>query len=268
MNYLSAFSDERYLPEDRFMRYSIPKWLKGNGDDAIVICLHGYTATVYEAAPVAEACFAAGTDAACPLIPGHGLKDEKYSKVVMGEIQYEDWLGAIRNEIAKARKLYRKIYIYGQSMGGAIALRMAEEGLVDACAVTAPAVKLNNLYELIIGKLGKFSLNYNLYIPATHNLFNESYTYYNSLATIELLKMSQLVRENLSSITCPLLACFTPDDDAVDAKGAADLIRNNVKDARIKWFLGCHCMTLDDSAEDVKASIAGFFLKQKIGVTI
>ncbi len=262
MDYLSAFSDARYLPEDRFMRYSIPKWLKGDGEDAVVICLHGYTATVYEAAPVAEACFAAGIDAACPLIPGHGLKDEKYSKEVMGGIKYEDWLGAIRNEIRLAREHYKKVFIYGQSMGGAIALRMAEEGLVDACAVTAPAVKLNKLYELIIGKLSKLGLNYNLHIPATHNLFNESYTYYNSLATTELLKMSHLVRENLSAISCPLLACFTPDDDAVDSKGAADLVREYVKDARIKWFLGCHCMTLDESAEDVNASIAVFFMKQ------
>ncbi|MHA1340445.1 MAG: alpha/beta hydrolase [Promethearchaeota archaeon] len=150
INGLSAF---RNIPEE-YLNYlwadALPFYFRHSKDNgytsstsAIVICIHGYTATPYETRPIAMEVFKKGIDAVAPLLPGHGFKhlnDQK--KQLSRKMKKNNLFQFVRDEIAYARKNYEKVFIYGQSMGGVIALAMAGEGLVDGCATTAPALKL------------------------------------------------------------------------------------------------------------------------------
>lgn len=257
MEFFSAFGNENELPTDLLLPHSRPVWLKGKTKKAIVICLHGFIATVYEARPIAEALFLAGIDAACPLFPAHGLKDEKAAEKAMSEVKYEQWLECIRQEIAFARKQYEKVFIYGQSMGGIVALRMAEEGLVDACATTAPAIKLPTGVGFGVKILGWANLN--VHLTFNPKFFNEAYTFNNLRAVKQLQQMALLVRKDLQKIKCPLLSCHSPDDEAVSPKHVPKWLQAQIPHALIKWFSGGHTMPLDVDAEKIKATIIEFF---------
>ncbi|MBD3354205.1 MAG: hypothetical protein GF364_22170 [Candidatus Lokiarchaeota archaeon] len=142
MNEIQYYSAFKPLPAEIRARL----WQKGHPflfqhekpSDTIVICLHGYTAAPFETRPIADASFNLGLDVAAPLLPGHGFAMEEDQKEKLSTLmKEEDMFESVRNEIRIAREQYENVYIYGQSMGGILALSMAGERLVDACATTA-----------------------------------------------------------------------------------------------------------------------------------
>ncbi len=138
----SAFPNCEPFPKDLMLNHSAPQLFPETTCDTIVICLHGWTASPYEALPIARSVHEKGFAAAVPCLPGHGIQSIGLAKEIFPTIKYADWITAVRKEIEIARQSYKRVYIYGQSMGGALALIMAEEHLVDACAITAPAIDL------------------------------------------------------------------------------------------------------------------------------
>ena len=133
--WLSAFDGKMGSTNETLLQYSNSFWLKNvnsqNKEKSVVICLHGWTATTYESKPIGDAIFQSGIDSAGPLLPGHGFKENSVAKKELSKIKYTDWISAVSHEIKQARKKYKKVFIYGQSMGGALALYAASEGIVD-----------------------------------------------------------------------------------------------------------------------------------------
>ena len=127
-----------------------PQYLNPDGSaDALVICLHGFTGTPYEVAPAVRAIANMGLSTVSPLLPGHGYRERDDQEREFARITKENMLAAARQEIARAREQYTRVGMFGFSMGGAIALMMAAEGLLDACAVAAPALRLPRKAEIL-----------------------------------------------------------------------------------------------------------------------
>ena len=260
MKYYSAFEPLDFYPTDLFMQHAIPFWLKGKSSRNVVICLHGHGATTYESLPIGQMMFDHGIDCAGLLLPAHGIKDIKTAQTQMGEIKMKDWLDHTRKEIQTARKLYSQVFIYGQSMGGAIALIMAAEGLVDACAVTAPSLKLPRIAK-ITSFLGW--LNVNMSIDVSQNpIFNEVYPFRNMKESKQLYKLSLLARKKLTLITCPVCVCHSHKDKTIDPM-VVDMIRHSVTGpVEVGWFdKSEHSMTLDVQAKGIGEKIFQFFQK-------
>ncbi|WP_371803404.1 alpha/beta hydrolase [Candidatus Lokiarchaeum ossiferum] len=260
MKFYSAFEPLDSYPTELFMQDAIPFWLKGKSDNAIVICLHGHGATTYEALPIGRIIFEKKIDCAGPLLPAHGLKNIKTAQKHMGGIKMEDWIAHARKEILIARSLYSHVFIYGQSMGGAIALLLAAEGLVDACAVTAPALLLPRITNLspFLGWL-----NVNIPVDTTQNsFFNEVYSFRNIKESKQLYKLSKLARRKLKLITCPVCVCHSHNDQTVNPK-VVDIICRSVKGyVDVGWFdKSQHSMTLDIQAKEIGDKIGHFFQK-------
>lgn len=257
--YYSAFDDPTGYPKEILLPNALPVWLKNPKSDAVVICLHGFLTTVYEVKPVAEALHAAGINAACLLLPAHGIKDEALAKKLVLEVDYTEWLESVRTEIKRARQYYKKVYVYGQSMGGALALCMAEEGLIDACATTAPAIQLYGIANVMVKLFGwltkPISFKYN------KHYFNEIYLFASFRALKQVWKLGKHAREGLAKIDIPYLECQAALDDTVNVKGVTKLLQQYVKNVEIKWFKGGHTMPLDEDAEAVKKEIVDFFCR-------
>ena len=251
---IESFDKEKYFP------YAAPYWLKHEEKQAntVVICLHGYTATCYEALPIAKSVFQNGMDAIGVLFPAHGLKDKTLAKKAMKNLRYRELLESVRSEIASARQIYDNIFIYGQSMGGAVALGIAEEGIVDACATTAPAIKIFPKSEFLIKLLFWTGLIQKK--NDFHDYFKESYQFTELHSAFELVKLGKMVTRNLGKITCPILECHSELDDAVPPK-ATKIIQKGVKSQlKIRWFnKSGHTMPLDVQGKEVVDTITNFF---------
>jgi carboxylesterase len=257
IDYFSAFNTISKSDQDRLYPDGKPFYLQHSTPaTTIVLCLHGYTATPFEVRPIADACFRLGIDAAAPLLPGHGYASEIDMRKIFPTMTLENIFGATRAEITYCRQHYKKVFIYGQSMGGIIALAMAEEGLVNACTATAPAIKTPFYTGIVTSLFGKF----NIYVkkPPSNILYNPCYDLYSSRTAKELHRMELWARNRLEDIKCPTFIAHTHHDSQVSFIGT-EWIQKRVPSARVQWFdRSDHTMPLDVQAQEVTESIAQF----------
>ncbi len=226
--------------------------------DAVVICLHGFTGTPYEVAPAVEAIAHHNCDAVAPLLPGHGYRERDEQELAFAGITPTKMLDAIRIEVVQARQRYAKVGMFGFSMGGAIALTMAAEGLLDACAVAAPALRLPRQAEVLIPLLGW--ANFTLEAPSQEPFYLPTYEFYHARALRTLWQLGRHARQKLSQIQCPLLGVHSHQDSTVPPV-VLDLMQQRVPGAiATAWFdQSGHSMLLDVEGPAVAQKVADFF---------
>jgi carboxylesterase len=263
--YYSGFDEIPEEEKNKLWEQGLPFYYKSEKKSkAIVICFHGYTASPYETRPIAEACLKLGIDSVAPLMPGHGFADKKVQKKELStKMRKDDMFEVARIEIRRARKMYEKVFIYGQSMGGVIATAIAGEGLVEACAMTSPALKLP-----FGSGIGSWLFAWTNFTPkaklteAEKHFFNLSYKLLNSRSGLQLLKMIYYARKKMYDITCPVLEVHSHNDTTIDpivAKWFQDRCKGPVE---IAWFdESDHTMPLDVKGKEVSECIANFFAK-------
>jgi len=263
--YYSGFSSKDTIPKNILFPNAVPFWLKHsteNSKKGIVICVHGHGATTYEIMPIANEIFKKGIDVAGMVLPAHGIKDIKKAQKAMGNVKMADWLNAVRNEIKTAREYYDHVFIYGQSMGGAIGLSMAAENLVEASAFTSPAIVLPKIAGIITFFFGW--LNFNIPVNLENEeIFNEVYAFRNMNDTKQLVKLARHAKKNLSEISCPILVCHSHNDQSIDPIVPIIIKKRAKGPVKINWYdKSGHCMPLDIQGQEIASDIANFFGEQ------
>jgi carboxylesterase len=116
-----------------------PIFIPGTAGGAL--CLHGFTGTPYEVAPLARALGSAGFAVSAPLLAGHGATAE-----VLAATRWQDWLASAETAFDRlhAEVGGRPLAVAGFSMGGLLALRLAHTrpGAVAALALLAVPLRL------------------------------------------------------------------------------------------------------------------------------
>ncbi|MHA1684721.1 MAG: alpha/beta hydrolase [Promethearchaeota archaeon] len=226
-----------------------------------VICLHGFSATPFEIKPVAIALHHAGYHVSGPALLGHALSPEEVGLKIMGKAKFQEWIEPIRAEVTKLRDKFENVFIYGQSMGGAIALALACEGIIDAVATTGPAIRLPiaaHFFSPILGMMNKNIKKGERKPGAPENI---TYTSRPSKAIRQLILLGKYVRSHLGRISCPVLVCHSKRDDTVPIR-VPSIIEKNVSSKRVevKWFNDSgHTYPLDIQSDDVISTIVDFF---------
>ena len=92
------------------------------GDGPAVLCLHGFTGTPYEVAPLARGLASAGFSVSAPLLFGHGE-----SAQALAATRWQDWLASAEAAFDRLRAASGNgsVALVGFSMGGLLALRLA-----------------------------------------------------------------------------------------------------------------------------------------------
>lgn len=104
---------------------------------AAALLLHGFPGTPAEMRPFADLLSSRGWAVAAPLLPGFGADLGKLPR-----ISYQAWLHVARAELRALRSEYEQVIVVGNSMGGALAVRLAAENTVDGLILIAPFWKL------------------------------------------------------------------------------------------------------------------------------
>ncbi|MBD3186915.1 alpha/beta fold hydrolase, partial [Candidatus Bathyarchaeota archaeon] len=224
-------------PEASYLKGGEPFTLQARDSEKAVICIHGFSASPYEVKPVAIALHDAGLHVMVPAIVGHAIDPEKQGMAILRETTWNDWLEPLKKLVIQTRKEYELLYAYGQSMGGALALALAEEKLVDKVAVTGAAIQLSFLARLFSPLLGKMDRLIKKRTPRNRHFQNISYTTMSTKAIRQLVLLGKHVRKHLHEIRCPILVIHSKNDKTVPA-GIPGIIKNGVTDARldIEWF--------------------------------
>ena len=112
------------------------------GPTGVLLC-HGFTGSPQSLRPWAGFLAEAGLSVSLPLLPGHGTSWQDMARTTSA-----DWFAVVADALAELRSQCREVFVMGLSMGGCLALRLAEthgpdiSGLVLVNPSLAPDTKL------------------------------------------------------------------------------------------------------------------------------
>jgi|GEM_PF-249275 carboxylesterase len=254
--------------------------IKKNGNDRAILMIHGFPGTPQIWSYFAEYFSSKGYDVYCPLLPGFGTDPKDLEKT-----NFSGWYDYAKRYYEKLRAEYRHVSIIGHSMGGSIALKIAEEADVkpDAIVTIAAPVAYNSIKEGIITTpffsiarpLSWFQDAYGEKTTDGKDRSadgHEDWTGYDGLfvkAGLSITFNLTPIRENLGSITCPLFAIQDRRDRTVPAQNLR-LIAEALPEAKILkthlkpgWLHTYHCLPMYHSIQGELAQEILEFLKTK-----
>ena len=234
-----------------------PLSIRPESASAVVICLHGFTGTPHEVAPAESANGHSGLAAVAPTLPGHGFAERERQRQAFANLRSADLLTAARQEIARAHQHYDRVGMLGFSMGGAIALTMAAEGRLEACAVVAPALRLPLKAEVLIPLLGWASFQLDAPNPMP------GYDFHHSHALQALWRVGKAARRQLDRIQIPVLGIHSHNDHTIPPT-VLPLMESRIPvPLETAWFDDSdHVMLLDNSGAAVAERVTAFFQQQ------
>ncbi|MGH9298727.1 MAG: alpha/beta hydrolase [Acidimicrobiales bacterium] len=221
-----------------------------NGADGILV-LHGFTGSPHSVRPLGEAFADAGFSVELPLLPGHGTSVED----MLGTC-FEDWSGAAEAAYTSLAARCDRVAVAGLSMGGTLALWLAEQheeiaGLVLVNPLVEPAAEsfLEMMRSLLEGGTDRIpGIGSDIARPDRAESAYES-TPIEPL--ISLFEAARQVEAALGSISCPVLLLSSRTDHVVPTS-SGDVVAAGVTGVLERVYLekSYHVATLDyDQAE-------------------
>jgi carboxylesterase len=112
-----------------------------DGTDTGVLLLHGFTSTPQSLRPWAEHLTERGLTVRVPRLPGHGTTWQELNRT-----RWQDWYAVADAPFRELHERCGRVFVGGLSMGGALALALAEEHgpRVTGLVLVNPAVKLDD----------------------------------------------------------------------------------------------------------------------------
>ncbi len=205
---------------------------------------HGFTATTAEVRPLAERLLAGGYTVAAPLLPGHGTSPQDLNRV-----HWQDWVQAGQETLETLQKHCERVFLSGESMGGALALYLASQNpSVAGLVLYAPAIAL----QLSLADYAKLYLGALLMEEAPRSGLDSAEVWqgYPGLplkGAVQLLALQRATRARLGKIHQPVLV-FQGRLDTTVAENAGQLILQNISSSHKEqiWLeKSHHTLTLD-----------------------
>ena len=195
----------------------------GTGEHGVLL-IHGFTGSPAHMRLIGEGLRDNGFSVRGILLPGHGECPE-----TMGKVTWQDWFRASREVVVDMRKRYRYLTVAGLSMGGCLALMLAEQMDADACVAIAAPMKTTAKFRSLAPMAA-------LVHPMVHkradgsrdSLISEYDVGYDSYPMQSVVHLSAIIREakrNLSLIHCPVLAIQSHGDQTVTSDSPEIILR-------------------------------------------
>lgn len=220
----------------------------GSGEVGVLLC-HGFTGSPASLRPWAAHLAEAGFSVRLPLLPGHGTTWQDCNRTT-----WNDWYGCVRKEFSALADECDAVFVFGLSMGGTLALRLAEQ-LGDAVAgvvlvnpsvfTKKPAAKLLPVLALVLPSVA--GLGNDIAKPGTDEL---AYARTPVRALASLARLWKLTRADLPKVTQPLLLLSSVVDHVVEPENS-DVIADEVGSddlTRVRLHDSYHVATLDHDA--------------------
>lgn len=210
----------------------------------VVVCIHGLGLCAKAYKPLAQELSAAGIDGFGVNVRGFGPDRDKPDRAKLNFVETVGDVSKLLTNIHKKDPDY-KVFLVGESMGGALAIRIAAEnpGLVDGVVCSAPAWKLlkmhrtevKGVFELALfsrshpGPAGRAMMHQATSDPqlTEHWLTDPSHKLKLSLKeATSLLGFISQTDTYAKQLTKPVLVIQGLDDHLVSPKAVAKLVRD------------------------------------------
>jgi carboxylesterase len=192
------------------------------GPIGAVLC-HGLTGMPGSLRAWGEALAGAGLTVRIPRLPGHGTRWQDANKV-----SWQDWYAALERAFDDVRSRCDRTFVMGLSMGGTVALRLAEERGADVAGVVVVNPSL-----FTTRKDAKLLPVVRFLVPSFPPVGNDikkpdtvepAYDRLPVKAAYQLSRLWKLTNAELDKLTQPLLVITSRDDHVVEPENSTRLM--------------------------------------------
>lgn len=225
------------------------------------LLIHGFTGSPSEMRFLAEKLAADGWTASGIVLSGHGTTPEALART-----RWEDWVRDAEAGLELLRPHCSRVVAIGLSMGGLLALDLAEKNLVDAAISLNTPMVLQDWRTRLVG-LAKPFVHYvgKAEVPLSSTAaIAERFAYDRiPLAALDSLnKAIRKVRRELGRVRCPVLIMQSTRDKTVSPHSANLLVQglSAVEPKLVFWANSGHILTLSSEREAVAREISRFLV--------
>jgi carboxylesterase len=228
------------------------------GPIGALLC-HGFTSTPQPLRPWAQHLAAAGLSVRLPRLPGHGTRWQELNLT-----RWEDWYAEVEHALDELVSHCDRVFAMGLSMGGTLALRLAEQRGPDVAGLVLvnPALlsqdkrmRLLPVLRLVLPSLA--AVGNDIKKPGVTEL---AYDRLPLKALHSLTRLWALTRADLTKVTQPILI-FRSREDHVIEPASVTVLREGVAATEVEERLcedSYHVATLDNDAPAILAGSLAF----------
>lgn len=166
-----------------------------------VLCIHGFTGGPYELQPLVDY-LKETTDwkIVVPILPGHG------EMLDLKKVKAENWMMEAELALRRLQKEVDKIIIIGFSMGGVIAMYLANRYKIDQLVLLSAAAKYIYPSQLLqdIREMAKEAVSGKLEDNQLYKRYKHKWKETPLYATIEFIRLVRMVEPYYDQITIPV----------------------------------------------------------------
>ena len=231
------------------------------GEAPAVLCIHGLTGTPYEVRPPAEALAAAGFYCDGPLLPGHGTSHEQLSATPRSA-----WLEAVVAAHDALAERHARVYVLGLSLGGLLALALAQRRALSGAVVLAAPIDLGRLVRTAATLVWPLVRS----LPKTPAIFDDEararhpgYDRMPLRAVSELCKLAREVERGLPEVHAPVQLLYSRRDPTVPQHNAERILRGLPPGQReLHWLEdSAHVLPVDRERERIAGLVLEFLAR-------
>ncbi len=224
-----------------------------------VLVLHGFTGSPASVRPWAEEFQRRGYSVSMPLLPGHGTRWQDLQRHT-----FQDWYATAQDAFLKLRAEHDQVFVAGLSMGGTLALALAQEHGRDVAGlmVVNPAMDSRRKDIKLLPVLKHV-------VPAFPAIGNDikkpgqdevAYARTPLKATSSMFSALPRLRERLDQVTQPVLMFYSPQDHVLDSSSREAIVaRVSSRDfEEVLLEDSFHVATLDNDAPLIFERSAAF----------
>jgi carboxylesterase len=241
-------------------KYNQPISFNGRSEIGVLI-IHGITSTTSSMEYLAEKFIEAEFHIEFPSLPGHGTIWQDLNKVT-----YQDWLKTLEESLQKLKKHCKYIFVCGLSLGGSLALRMAQlHPEVTGMILINHACKFTHPKFWFVPAMRHF-------IPSTPAVASDvkdpnekeiAYKRTPTNAVYQMLLMLKVVRRDLPVTKQPVIIFKSIEDHVVPKISAIYTLKNIAsKQKKIVWLENSYHVATIDYEKDLLAEKSIEFIKK------
>jgi carboxylesterase len=246
-------------PTTATVRADAQPYFGGSGPNGVLLC-HGFSGSPRSMRPWAEHLAADGFRVVLPRLPGHGTTWQE-----LNQTRWQDWYGEVDRAFTNLRAQCERVFICGLSMGGALAIRIAEQhgpavaGIAvvnPAIASTDPRIRALPVLRHLVPSLA--GIGSDIAMPGVpEGAYDRSALH----AGWSVTRMWRDIQDNLPRVDQPLLIFKSVKDRVVDQL-SLKLIKAGVSSRDltvVSLERSYHVATLDYDAELIFTTSGAFF---------
>jgi carboxylesterase len=224
-----------------------------------VLLVHGFSGSPSSMKPWARALAEEGYAVEVPLLPGHGTRWQD-----LNQVSWTDWYAEAEAAFDRLRDACEAVVIAGLSVGGCVALRVAEErGDQVSGVVLVNAYVSSTRKELVVLPVMK------RVVPSLRGVVNDikkpdqdehGYDRLPLRGLAQVIEMWKTVVPDLKRVTQPVLYFRSSADHVIDPSSSPTILRGvgsvDVEERMLENSY--HVATIDNDAERIFAESAEF----------